>query len=72
MHQWREGGNTYLRIGVSVYLRDKKITKKQAIIIGHHLKTTINIRKKMFRRVLMRSCVAAYFLKKSQPKENTA
>jgi hypothetical protein len=43
MHQWREGGNTYLRIGVSVYLRDEKITKKQAIIIGRHLKTTINI-----------------------------
>jgi hypothetical protein len=26
--QWREGGNTYLRIWVSGYLRDKKITKK--------------------------------------------
>ena len=28
MHQWQEGGNTYLRIGVSVYLRDKKKHKK--------------------------------------------
>jgi len=28
MHQWREGGNTYLRICVSAYLRDNKITKK--------------------------------------------
>jgi hypothetical protein len=26
--QWREGGNTYLRICVSGCLRDKKITKK--------------------------------------------
>ena len=28
MHQWREGGNTYLGICVSAYLRDKKITQK--------------------------------------------
>ena len=28
MHQWREGGNTYLRICVSGWLRDKKITNK--------------------------------------------
>jgi hypothetical protein len=26
--QWREGGNIYLRIWVSGYLRDKKNTKK--------------------------------------------
>jgi hypothetical protein len=28
MHQWQEGGNTYLHIWVSGYLRDKKTTKK--------------------------------------------
>ncbi len=28
MPQWREGRNTYLRIGVSVHLRDKKHTQK--------------------------------------------
>jgi len=28
MHQWREGGNTYLRICVSAYLCNNKITKK--------------------------------------------
>jgi hypothetical protein len=28
MHQWREGGNTYLHICVSAYLRDNNITKK--------------------------------------------
>jgi hypothetical protein len=41
--QWRVGGNTYLRICVLVYLRDKKNTKKQGINTGRHLKTTINI-----------------------------
>jgi hypothetical protein len=28
MHQWQEGGNTYLRICVSAYLGDNKIKKK--------------------------------------------
>jgi hypothetical protein len=39
MHQWREGGNTYLRISVSVYLGDNKITKKSRKIKKESLDT---------------------------------
>ncbi len=65
MHQWQECGNTYLRICVSAYLGDNKITKKSRKIKKESLDT---IWKKMFLRVLMRICVSVYFLKKSQPK----
>jgi hypothetical protein len=35
--------SAYLRICVSAYLRDNKITKKQEIIIRHHLKIVTSI-----------------------------
>jgi hypothetical protein len=51
---WQEGGNAYLRIGGSVYLRDKKITKKGN---NHWTPSENNDQhlKKMFRQVLMRT-----------------
>jgi hypothetical protein len=39
LHQWREGGNTYLRICVSAYLGDNKITKKSRKINKESLDT---------------------------------
>jgi hypothetical protein len=52
MHQWQEGGSTYLRIGVSVYLRDKKNTQKTGN--NHWTPSENNDQhlKKMFRRVM--------------------
>jgi hypothetical protein len=52
----------------------KKSQINQGIITERHLKTKIKIWKKGFQRVLMRSCVAAYFLKlkKSQPNVGAA
>jgi hypothetical protein len=59
MHPWREDGNTYLRICVSAYLGDKKITKNQE-------KSRKNLKKNVpaGTNAYLRIC---YFLKKSQP-----
>jgi len=35
--------SAYLLICISAFLRDNKITKKQEIIIRHHLKTVTSI-----------------------------
>jgi hypothetical protein len=61
MARRQEHLSAYLRICLSGRQQNhKKIKKNQERIIRHHLK-------KMFLRVLMRICVSAYFLKKSQP-----
>jgi hypothetical protein len=39
MHQWQEGGNTYLHICVSAYLGDNKITKNPRKIKKESLDT---------------------------------
>ena len=52
------------------YLRDKKITKNTKNTGNNHQtpsENSVQHLKKRFLRVLMRICVAAYFLKKSQP-----
>jgi hypothetical protein len=53
--------NTYLRICVSAYLRDKKITKTPSENSVQHLKKKVPAGSNAYLRT------AAYFLKKSQP-----
>jgi hypothetical protein len=64
LHQWQEGGNTYLRICISAYLGNNKITKKieknQERIIRYRLKKNVPAGSNAY------LCIC-HFLKKSQP-----